>query len=195
MTVVDARPSLRPSLPPRLAPGVWPQTAVRTSTDLCVGGVSLKKVAVDHATPCYVIDEVDVRQRCRDLRGAFGNHAVSYTARAMSARRVLRWIAEEGLGVNVSSAGELAAARAAGFDGARVMFSEPKTPDDLQAAVDYPVGRVVIESPSEIRRLARAHEPPATGAAAGVPRCRRQRYLWYSGWPRCRALRAVVRAR
>jgi diaminopimelate decarboxylase len=150
MTLVDVRPILRSSL----APDLWPLTAIRTDTDLWVGGVSLKKIAVDYDTPCYVFDETDIRQRCRDLHAAFGEGAVSFTAQAMSCQRVLRWIAEEGLGVNVCSAGELAAAHAAGFDGARVMLSGPKTPDDLQAALAYPVGRIIIESPSEIRRLA-----------------------------------------
>ena len=58
--------------------------AIRTGADLWVGGVSLKKVAVDYDTPCYVIDETDVRRRCRDLRAAFGEGAVSFTAHAMS---------------------------------------------------------------------------------------------------------------
>lgn len=154
MTLADVLPSSRPSLPPRLAPDVWPHTAVRTGSDLVVGGVPLSEVAGRHGTPCYVFDEADVRERCRGLQTAFGEDAVGYTARAMASRRVLRWIAEEGLGVNVCSEGELAVAHAAGFDGARTMLSGPKTPGDLRAALARPIGRVVVESPSEIRRLA-----------------------------------------
>lgn len=154
MTLADVLPSLRASSPPQLTPDVWPCTASRTKTDLWIGGVSVTEIAEQHCTPCYVFDEVDVRHRCRNLRAAFGSGAVSYTARAMNSPRVLRWIAQEGLGINVSSAGEIAAAHAAGFDNARIMLSGPKTPTDLRAALDGPIGRIVVESPSEIRRLA-----------------------------------------
>ena len=154
MTLVDVLPSLRASSPPRLTPDVWPCTASRTKTDLWIGGVSVTEIAEQHCTPCYVFDEIDVRHRCQDLRAAFGSVAVSYAAQAMNSPRVLRWIAQEGLGINVSSAGEIAAAQAAGFDGARMTLSGPKTPTDLRAALDSAIGRIVVESPSEIRRLA-----------------------------------------
>ena len=154
MTLPDVVPSLRGSSTPHPAQELWPATAVHTGSDLEIGGVALSNLARDCTTPCYVIDEVDVRRRCRELRTAFGASTVSYSARALNSQRVLRWIAEEGLGVTVCSAGEIASVRAAGFAPGSVTSSGPKTPDDLRAALDYPVGRIVIDSPSEIRRLA-----------------------------------------
>jgi diaminopimelate decarboxylase len=157
MTLVDVLPSLRSSLPPRLAPDLWPYTAQRSGADLQVGGVGLTALAQHYGTPCYVLDERDVRQRCREYRTAFGEDAVTYAARALPSGGVLRWIAEEGLGLSVCSAGELALARAVGFPAGRlIMHGDAKTPDDLHAAMDYRVGRTVIASLSEIPRLVAA---------------------------------------
>jgi diaminopimelate decarboxylase len=127
------------------------------------------------------MDEQDVRQRCRDYGAAFGADAVFYAARALACRRVVRWVAEEGLGLSVCSAGELAVARAVGFPAERLMLhGDAKTPTDLHAALDYRVGRVVIESLSEIPRLAaeakgrqsvllRVLLGPASPSGTGIP--------------------------
>lgn len=155
MTLVDVLPSLRTSLPPRLAPDLWPYTAERMGLELYVGGVPLTELAGRYGTPCYVVDEIDVRERCREYRAAFGEGAVSYAARAFMNTGLVRWIADEGLGLSVCSAGEVAVARAAGFPAQRVaLHGDAKAPQDLHAALDYGVGRVVITSLSEIPRLA-----------------------------------------
>jgi diaminopimelate decarboxylase len=155
MSVIHALPPQRASLPPRLAPELWPHTATQVGSDLLVGGVSLAALADQFGTPCYVIDEVDVRRRCRDYLDAFGDGAVNYTARAFGCRQVLQWIADEGLGLSVCSAGELAVAAAAGFPAERlILHGEAKTPADLRTALDYCVGRIIIESNAEIPRLA-----------------------------------------
>jgi diaminopimelate decarboxylase len=155
MTLVDVLPSLRTSLPPRLAADLWPYTARRVGAEVYVGGVALSALARAYGTPCYVVDEQDVRRRCREYRAAFGEGAVAYAARALACRQVLRWVAEEGLGLSVCSAGELAVARAVGFPAERlILHGDAKTPTDLHAALNYRVGRVVIESVSEIPRLA-----------------------------------------
>src|SRR5258706_8302094 len=154
VTLVEVLPSLRTSLPPRLASEVWPCTARRVGADLHVGGVSLTSLAQRYGTPCHVLDERDVRQRCREYRDAFGQGAVTYAARALACRGVLRWIEEEGLGLSVCSVGELAVAGAVGFPAGRVVLhGDARTPADLRAALEYRVARVGIGSLSEIPRL------------------------------------------
>ncbi len=155
MTLADVLPSLRSSLPHRLDSGLWPATAARIGADVTVGGVALTELAHRYGTPSYVLDEQDVRLRCRQYRTAFGDEAVAYAARALACGAVLRWIAEEGLGLSVCSAGELAVATAAGFPADRVILhGDAKAPADLHAALQYPVGRVVVTCLSEIPRLA-----------------------------------------
>jgi diaminopimelate decarboxylase len=148
-------PSLRSSLPHRLDRCLWPVTAARAGNDVTVGGVALTELAHRFGTPSYVLDEQDVRLRCRQYREAFGADSVTYAARALASRAVLRWVKQEGLGLSVCSAGELAVAAGAGFPADRVILhGDAKTPADLHAALDYGVGRIVIASLSEIPRLA-----------------------------------------
>jgi diaminopimelate decarboxylase len=135
---------------------VWPATAHDVAGgDVAVGGVPLAQVADRYGTPVHVIDEADVRQRCRAFRNAFPDGEVVYAGKAFLCRAMARWIAEEGLSLDVCSAGELAVARAAGFPAKRIlMHGNAKTPEDLRAAVDYGVGRIVVDSATEISRLA-----------------------------------------
>ncbi|MFG1923174.1 diaminopimelate decarboxylase [Cryptosporangium sp. NPDC048952] len=153
MTLPELLPSLRTSLAPRLAAELWPLTARPDRRgDLRVGGVSLMAVAEEFGTPTYVLDEADVRLRCRQYVAAFPE--VAYAAKALLCGAVARWIDEEGLSLNVCSAGELAVARAVGFPAERiVLHGNAKTPDDLRGATEYGVGRVVIDSVGEVDRL------------------------------------------
>ncbi|MFI1363323.1 diaminopimelate decarboxylase [Streptomyces griseochromogenes] len=140
---------------------VWP-----VSTDeprvgaVSVGGVPLAEVAERFGTPVYVLDENEVRERCRTYRAAFPDAEVLYAAKAFLCRAMVHWTAEEGLGLDVCSAGELELAVATGFPPERiVLHGNAKSPRDLEAALRLGVGRIVIDSPSEIARLAAAVGP------------------------------------
>ncbi|RAY12173.1 diaminopimelate decarboxylase [Actinomadura craniellae] len=140
----------------RLAGTVWPGTAhLRADGELTVGGVPLTELARRYGTPLHVVDEEDVRRRCRAFLRAFPDQEVAYAGKAFLCRGMARWIAEEGLSLDVCSAGELAVARAAGFPAERIlMHGNAKTPGDLGAALSYGVGRIVVDSFGEITRLA-----------------------------------------
>ncbi|MEV6524632.1 diaminopimelate decarboxylase [Longispora sp. NPDC051575] len=161
MTLTDILPSLRSSLPSHPHPEIWPvSTTAGVRGEVAVGGVSLTDLADRYGTPAYVLDETDVRHRCAAYDRAFGAGNVVYAAKALTCRALLRWIASEGLGLAVYSAGQLAAARSVDFPAERVVLhGDAKTTADLDAALDYGVGRIVIESPSEIARIAAAARP------------------------------------
>ncbi|NLU67049.1 diaminopimelate decarboxylase [Streptomyces sp. HNM0574] len=149
-------------LPERAGPlDVWPaSTAPLPDGDLAVGGVPLASVARTVGTPAYVLDEAEVRDRCRRYRAAFPDGEVLYAAKAFLCRAMAHWIHEEGLGLDVCSAGELELAVAAGFPPERVVLhGNAKSPADLAAAVRHDVGRVVIDDPSEVAPLAAAGTP------------------------------------
>ncbi|WP_067888181.1 diaminopimelate decarboxylase family protein [Actinomadura chibensis] len=135
---------------------IWPSTAyARTDGDVAVGGVALSEVAAGFGTPVHVMDEEDVRRRCREFRAAFSGGEVAFAGKAFLCRAMARWAAEEGLSLDVVSAGELAVARSVGFPGERMlMHGNAKTPEDLRAALAYGVGRIVVDSFGEITRLA-----------------------------------------
>ncbi|WP_030389877.1 diaminopimelate decarboxylase [Streptomyces sp. NRRL S-241] len=137
---------------------VWPASAhCLPHGGLAVGGVSLAGIADRFDTPVYVLDEGEVRARCRGYRDAFPDADVLYAAKAFLSRAMVRWIDEEGLGLDVCSAGELELAVTAGFPADRiVLHGNAKSPHDIEAALRLGVGRIVIDSPSEIARLAAA---------------------------------------
>ncbi|MEU3060599.1 diaminopimelate decarboxylase [Streptomyces subrutilus] len=140
---------------------VWPASTTRLPRGgLTVGGVSLAAVAERYDTPVYVLDEGEVRERCRTYRDAFPDADVLYAAKAFLCRAMVRWVREEGLGLDVCSAGELELAVTAGFPPERItLHGNAKSPRDIEAALRLGVGRIVIDSPSEIARIAAAVGP------------------------------------
>lgn len=140
---------------------VWPASTTRLPDgDLAVGGVPLAELADRFDTPAYVLDEAEVRGRCRTYRNAFPDADVLYAAKAFLSRAMVRWVREEGLGLDVCSAGELELAVTAGFPADRiVLHGNAKSPRDLEAALRLGVGRIVIDGPSEIARIAAAVGP------------------------------------
>ncbi|WP_405486579.1 diaminopimelate decarboxylase [Streptomyces sp. NBC_00096] len=140
---------------------VWPASTTRLPHGgLAVGGVDLTEIAERFDTPAYVLDEGEVRGRCRTYRDAFPDAEVLYAAKAFLSRAMVRWVQEEGLGLDVCSAGELELAVTAGFPPGRiVLHGNAKSPRDIATALRLGVGRIVIDSPSEIARIAAAVGP------------------------------------
>ena len=155
----------------------WPESARRSSADITVGGVSLTGLAARHGTPLYVLDEAEVRARARAYRRALPDADVLYAAKAFLCGAMARWMREEGLGLDVCSGNELALALAAGFPAERIaLHGNAKSEAELSGAVRFGVGRVVLDSFTEIAHLAalaEAERPQAVlvrvvpGIAAG----------------------------
>lgn len=105
---------------------------------------------------------MDVRERCRTYRSAFPGADVLYAAKAFLCRAMVHWVHEEGLGLDVCSAGDLELAVIAGLPPERIVFhGNAKSPEDLCAALRHGVGRIVVDSTSGTARLA-AHVPQGT---------------------------------
>ncbi|MFD8208699.1 diaminopimelate decarboxylase [Streptomyces sp. NPDC059695] len=135
---------------------IWPRSArPEHGGDVTVAGVPLADAASRFGTPLYVLDEDEVRERCRTYRTAFPGADVVYAAKAFLCRAMAHWVQEEGLGLDVCSAGELTLAVTTGFPPEKiVLHGNAKSPEDLDTAVRLGVGRIVVDSSSEIARLA-----------------------------------------
>ncbi|GHG13972.1 diaminopimelate decarboxylase [Streptomyces hydrogenans] len=140
---------------------VWPATTTEEPGGrVLIAGVPLDDIADAHGTPVYVLDEAEIRYRCRTYRSAFPDADVHYAAKAFLCRGLVRLVDEEGLGLDVCSAGELELAVTAGFPPERILLhGNAKSPADLDTALRLGVGRIVIDSASEIARLAAAVGP------------------------------------
>lgn len=139
-----------------LAPAVWPRTAGRGPDGaLEIAAVDVRDLADTYGTPLFVVDESDFRSRAADFAAAFGASSVHYAAKAFLCTEVARWVAAEGLSLDVCSGGELAVALRAGFPPERIaLHGNNKSRAELEAAVDAGVGRIVLDSFHEIARLA-----------------------------------------
>ncbi|MBA2464687.1 MAG: diaminopimelate decarboxylase [Nocardioidaceae bacterium] len=138
-----------------LVPQLWSTTARRNDSGaLEVGGVDLLDLVAEHGSPAYVLDEADFRARARAFREGFADYDVYYAGKAFLCTAVARWVAEEGLCLDVCSGGELTVALRAGFDPSRLGYhGNNKSTPELRRAVEAGVGRVVVDSFTEIDRL------------------------------------------
>lgn len=115
----------------------------------------LSALAAAYGTPAFILDEADVRYRCRNYLAALPGIEVAYEGEAFLCRAMAQWIEAEGLSLAVCSAGELAVAQAVNFPAERIILhGHAKTPADLRAALRYGVDRIVVDSTAEIIRLA-----------------------------------------
>jgi diaminopimelate decarboxylase len=138
-----------------LAPAVWPRNAERGPDGVVrIAGADVRDLAEEFGTPLFVLDEADFRSRAAEFAAAFGASAVHYAAKAFLSVEVARWVAQQGLSLDVASGGELAVALRAGFPAERIaLHGNNKSVDELVAAVEAGVGRVVLDSFHEIARL------------------------------------------
>ncbi|MFD9514527.1 diaminopimelate decarboxylase, partial [Streptomyces mirabilis] len=72
---------------------VWPRSArPEPHGDVSVGGVSLTEAADRFGTPLYLLDEQEVRERCRAYRTAFPDADIVYAAKAFLCRAMAHWV-------------------------------------------------------------------------------------------------------
>jgi diaminopimelate decarboxylase len=141
----------------RLHEHVWPRGAERGVDGVTrIAGIDVRDLAEQYGTPLFVMDEEDFRSRCAEYASAFGDPAsVHYASKAFLCTEVARWIAQEGLSLDVCSGGELRVALRAEFPPERITFhGNNKSTAELTQAVEVGVGSVVLDSYQEIARLA-----------------------------------------
>ena len=154
-------------------PRVFPPTARRGRQcgRLKLADAPATELAERFGTPLYVVDEQAARDRARETREALqrefarvGTEAIVYYAsKAFLCVETARWMADEGLGIDVATGGELAVALAAGVEPSRIGFhGNNKSDAEIERAVAAGVGTLIIDSEQEVARIARA------ATAAGV---------------------------
>lgn len=128
---------------------------------LAVDGADTVTLAETYGTPLYVMNETVIRHMLdgfkRSLDENYENGGmVAFASKACGFTQMFRLVKETGCGVDVSSGGELFTAIKADFPAERiVMHGSCKTAEELRMALDYGVGRIVVNDAYELRRLAR----------------------------------------
>ena len=139
-----------------LVPQLWASGVSKVDGVLTVAGITASEFADTYGTPTFIVDEDDFRARARAFRDAFGaiGADVYYAGKAFLCVAAARWIADEGLNLDVCSGGELAVALRAGFPPERIgLHGNNKSVDELRRALEVGVGRIIVDSVEEIARL------------------------------------------
>ena len=141
---------------------MW-SSSVTTGAELSIAGISARDLAKEFGTPTFFIDEADFRARALAwsdaLKEAFGDKAgtVYYASKAFTCTEVARWIKDLGIGIDVSTGGELAVALAGGIDPKKIqVHGNNKSVAEIEKAISVGVETIVIDSMYEIERVAAA---------------------------------------
>jgi len=131
---------------------------VNAQGHLEIGGCDAPELAQEFGTPLYVMDEAQIRQTMRTLEGALQSlHPqtdVIYASKAFACLAMSRLVAQEGLMIDVASAGELITALRADFPAERIVFhGNNKSRDELEMAVRAGIGRVIVDNEEEMAVL------------------------------------------
>lgn len=130
--------------------------SVNTKNHLMIGSHDTVDLAREYGTPLYVLDEDLIRKHCREYKEAIetyfdGNGLVLFASKALCTMHTARITAEEGLGADVVSGGELYTLYKAGFPMEKVFFhGNNKTPDEIELAITYGVGHMVVDNRFEL---------------------------------------------
>jgi diaminopimelate decarboxylase len=135
---------------------LFPETALIEDGELTLGGLRASELANRHGTPLLVYCERTIRSQVQAYREAAPGALVVYGTKAFANIALLRLLAEEGAGADVSTLGELAFARAAGIPDERLVFhGNNKSVEELGAAAEAGA-LVVLDAPGEAEAAAAA---------------------------------------
>lgn len=130
-----------------------------------IGGCDTLELAAEYGTPLYVMDEADIRDRCRSLRAAYEarypQSLMLFAAKAFINKAICRIMDEEGMGLDLSSGGEIYTALKADFPMERVyLHGNNKSLWELELAISSGVGRIVLDNEHEmdmVQEVAASH--------------------------------------
>lgn len=132
---------------------------VNEKGNLTIGGCDVAELAKEYGTPLYVMDETLIRQNCRAYQEALsscydGNGLVLYAGKAFSSVAICKIIAEEGLGLDVVSGGELYTAMKAGFPAEKIYFhGNYKSEAEIRMGISYGIRSFAVDNEYELNMI------------------------------------------
>ena len=138
-----------------------PTATVNHHQHLEIGGMDVKDLVTQFGTPLYIVDELALRTACRQYRDRFqhyypGESLVIYASKAWNCLALCAIVAQEGLGIDVVSGGELYTALQAGMPSDRLYFhGNNKSEAELNLALEVPGTTIVVDNWLELETLGR----------------------------------------
>jgi len=131
---------------------LFPDTAAVDDGELALGGIRAAALAREFGTPLVVYDEATLRAHAQAYRAAAPGALVAYGTKAFPSVAVLALLAEEGLGADVSTVGELEFALRAGIGGERLVVHGNNKEDELLRRAVEAQALIVLDSLDELER-------------------------------------------
>lgn len=132
---------------------------VNENGNLTIGGLDTVKLAQEYGTPLYVMDENLIRENCQSYRNSIdefynGKGLIAFASKAFNCKEMCRIADDEKMGIDVVSIGELATAMSVKFPAEKIVFhGNNKTVEELTTALEYGVGRIVVDNLNELTVL------------------------------------------
>lgn len=129
------------------------------SDHLAIGGVDTVELAQQYGTPLCVFDEDLIRSHCEQFKSSIdryyhGAGLVCYASKAFCCKEMLRIVNDENCGADIVSIGELYTAMSVDFPAEKICYhGNNKTAEELNLALDYGVGRIVVDNLNELNLL------------------------------------------
>jgi diaminopimelate decarboxylase len=137
---------------PEVLSELLPDTARVVDGELVLGGLTASALAREFGTPVVVYDDATLRAQARAYREAAPGALVVYGTKAFPSIAVLQVLAEEGLGADVSTVGELEFALRAGITGERLVIHGNNKEDELLRRSAEVGALIVLDSLDELER-------------------------------------------
>ena len=134
-------------------------TPVKDHSQITIAGLSLADLADQFGTPLYVYDVETMSEAVKAYQNALQTHypgksGITYAGKAFLCIAMAKWVAQQGLRLDCTGAGELSIAAAAGAPKDQILVhGVNKSPADLEAALAQG-GVIVVDNPDELRRWA-----------------------------------------
>ena len=127
-----------------------------TSSDSFLESVSLTELAQVYGTPSYVYTEQGIRDAVQDMQKAFEHLPIllCFSVKANSNVHILKLLAQQGMGFDIVSGGELYRVLQAGGRADKVVFSGVgKQVVEIEMALKAGIRCFNVESEQELRRI------------------------------------------
>lgn len=124
-------------------------------------GHDTTQLVQEYGTPLMLMDEMLIRDRCREYQNAMKQYLPAgsrplYASKALSIKRMYELMAQENMGIDVVSSGELYTAVRAGFPMENAFFhGNSKTDADIRFAIEHGIGYFVCDNVDELDAIDR----------------------------------------
>ncbi len=118
--------------------------------------IRAREILRSHPTPLLVCSRQIIGRKFELLKRLFPEVSHFYAMKANSHPKVVEQVVNMGMGLDVSSPGELSLAKKYSVPGEKIIYTQPiKKEEEIEIARDYGVKALIFDNPEEAKKIAR----------------------------------------